>query len=111
MEPGFLRVEPLAAMAWASRTQALVRIISEGRRRLLLAAPSPEGSHQSPGLKPAIFPLLSEYLCLFHVGAELIRQGTGPSLSVLKVTETPTMHQEDLTATLYSSEGLEAKAE
>lgn len=49
MKPGFPRVKPVAAMAWASSTQALVRL-SEGRR-LLLAAPSPEGSHQSPGLK------------------------------------------------------------
>lgn len=51
MEPGFPRVESLDVMAWASGTQALVRRTSEERRRLLLAAPSPEGSHQSPGLK------------------------------------------------------------
>lgn len=57
MKPGFPRVEPVAAMAWGSGTQALVRI-SEGRR-LLLAAPFPEGSHQSPGLK-SCHPSLAE---------------------------------------------------
>lgn len=55
MTPDFPRVEPVAAMAWDTSTQTLVRI-SEGRR-LLLAAPSPEGSHQSPGLKCCHFSL------------------------------------------------------
>lgn len=59
-EPGFSRVEPLAALAWALGTQALVERNSEGRRWLLLLAPSPE-SQQEPRTKtlPSVFPLLT----------------------------------------------------
>lgn len=51
-EPCFPRMELLAAVARASGIQALVRRISDGRGRLLLAATSPEGRvTKNTGLK------------------------------------------------------------
>lgn len=96
---------------------ALMERTGEERKRLHLTAPSPVGGvTKSPGLKSCHLFFADCHICLPHIGAELTQQGTGPSLSALKATETPTMYQENSTTILAVkhfgpvSQGLEAKA-